>query len=319
MTALTLITSVLNAGSYIDDMFASVPKNNRIEHIVIDAGSTDGTLEKLKRRSGIKLIVRPGMPLYEALNEAVGVAVSPYIALLNADDELPADAMEVILEELAKPGELDILCGEAEAFIDVPEEEAENRRVVRRYCGQELTGLRRAVLIFGAPIINAKIFRRELILESGGFDERFAFAADRELLLRLILKHHDLKWRCVAKPFYRYRIHPSSKTLRQTPHRRIEIAQEHGRIATRFAADKDIDTVTCRLLRAWATHETAVIAVRGVGAGNYGAAAAAVGQLALSAPRAVRELALAARERRNLSKMSVPSGRNANDMARASV
>ncbi len=129
--ALTLITSVLNGRPFIDDMLASVPANPDIEHLVIDAGSSDGTLDLLRARGGLRLIVRPGLPLYDAWNEALVTAEGDYVLFLNSDDVLAPDALSAIQPALQEP--LDILCAEAEAFHD--------RGTIYRYRGKELTRL----------------------------------------------------------------------------------------------------------------------------------------------------------------------------------
>ena len=301
MTALTLITSVLNGRPYIAGMLASVPDNPGIEHIVIDAGSTDGTLDDLNGRHGIRLIKHPGIPLYGAWNEAVKIARSPFVAFLNADDELPLSAVDIMLDAIGNADETDVFCGEAKAFIDTPESAESDRRIVCDYTGEQLTALYLPVLVFGASVINAKVFRRQLVIDAGGFDTSLAFAADREFLLRLALSRP--RPQCMQLPdcLYHYRIHRGSKTLAQSARRRVETAREHMRIAARLYARRDLAKKTRKLLRAWRTRETMVTLCRGFAAGDktsFLGAVRAAGGLVRAAPHILPDLIVSRKARR---------------------
>lgn len=296
MTTLTLISSVLNGMPYLDEMLASAGHDPRVEHLAIDAGSSDGSIELLRGRD-LKLLERPAIPLYTAWNEAVRLAESPWVAFLNSDDLLPPAALPAMLDAIAGAGDGEVICGEAEVFTGssgAPES-------LMRLTGESLAGLGLPVLAFGAPIINAKLFRRDLILDAGGFDEPLAFSADREFLLRLVLQRRGLKTRRLPAVIYRYRSHAGSKTLQQTAARRLEIAREHHRIALRFAELPGIDRGARRMLRAWAAHENAVTVALGPGAGRdggYRAAGGALGRLLRHAPSTGLDLARAYATRR---------------------
>jgi len=295
MKPLTIITTVLNGKAHIESMLASAPADPRIEHLVIDAGSSDGTLDVLRAQPHLNLIVRPSLSLYSAWNEAVAAAQGRYVIFLNADDELPPGALDIMLSWLDASNGSDLLCGEAEAFsLDNSDQ---TRRVVYRYRGEALTGRALAALIFGACNINAKVFPRQLILDAGGFDTSFALAADRDLLLRIALLHPNVAWRCVAAPFYRYRIHAGSKTLQPAAARRIQIAQEHRRIAERLITPAATACETGVMLSAWMAHETAVTVLRGLEIGALRTAAAALMDLIGDAPNSLTKLSAAHRWR----------------------
>ncbi len=295
--ALTLITSILNGRPFIEDMLASVPAAAGVEHLVIDAGSSDGTLDVLRQRTGLRLTVRPGLPLYEAWNEALAAAQGAYVTFLNADDVLAPGALAAVVRDLKGPS--DILCAEADAFEDAGQGE---RRLRYRYCGEALSGLGIDVLMFGAPLINAKIFRRDLLRSAGGFDLSFAIAADRDLLLRLALSASSMAVQYRPTPFYHYRIHGRSKTLRPGASARAAIAREHGRIARRLLADPALDARTRAKAAAWLAHENAVLAVRSVEAGDFRAAVGAASALIRGGAASVAQLAAARRIRRTYAR-----------------
>lgn len=289
--ALSVITSVLNGRPYIEDMLASMPFEAPIEHLVIDAGSTDGTIDLLQHRAELRLIVRPQLSLYAAWNEALTLAEGNYVLFLNADDLLAAGAIARIMPLL--DGTVDIVCGEADVFRDKHNGGSE---ITCHYRGPELTGLALDALVFGAPIINAKVFRRALLLQRGGFDESFRFAADRKLMLRLI--GTPLNVRYFSQLLYRYRIHAGSKTLQQTPQRRILTAREHRCIATQMLQASAAGQPAREMMQAWHAHETAVLLTRGLTAGDCGAVREAAVDLLRGGVAGLMAIATARRVRR---------------------
>lgn len=98
---ISVVTVVLNAASTINDALSSVASQNYcdVEHIVIDGGSTDGTLEILQQHEAIdRLISEPDNGLYDAMNKGIQLATGDVIGLLNADDVYQHEA---VLAEVA--------------------------------------------------------------------------------------------------------------------------------------------------------------------------------------------------------------------------
>lgn len=297
MFAITLVTSVLNGMPYLSEMLASAPTDPRVEHIVIDAGSTDGGLALLATDPRLRVIARPGLPLYDAWNEGVAAAQGRYIWFLNADDRLAPDALPRALEALgASPG-IDVLAGNADAFTSADSATAET--TIWRYDGDTLCGSAPAGLIFGAPLINAKLMRRDLITACGGFDTSYRYAADREFLLRLTRHRPAPAWQHAPIPLYRYRIHQASKTLQPSASRRLEISLEHQRIARRYLGNPQAGAAMQPLLAAWLAHEQAVTALHGAATGRLDLAFSAVAAFAGAARRSVPGLAFARKIRRD--------------------
>lgn len=61
----------------------------RVEHLVIDGASDDGTLELIKKYAGkgwIKYISEPDGGIYDAMNKGANLATGKYLAFLNSDD-----------------------------------------------------------------------------------------------------------------------------------------------------------------------------------------------------------------------------------------
>jgi len=86
----SIITVSFNSVATIETTLSSVAGQTHtdIEHIVIDGGSTDGTLEIIDRyRSGLAhVIAGPDKGIYDAMNKGIAVASGDIIGILNADD-----------------------------------------------------------------------------------------------------------------------------------------------------------------------------------------------------------------------------------------
>src|SRR5438067_12887231 len=92
MPTISVIMAVFNAQAYLADAVESILRQTfaDVEFIIIDDGSTDGTLELLRdfvaRDARIRLISRPNKGLTRSLDEALDVATGELIARMDADD-----------------------------------------------------------------------------------------------------------------------------------------------------------------------------------------------------------------------------------------
>ncbi len=179
------ITSVLNGGATIEDTIKSVLSQTYkdIEHIVIDGGSTDGTLEILaKYRSQIaKCISEPDKGVYDAMNKGIKLSKGDIIATLNADDFYADETIVSQMVEFMQRNSLDAVYGDL-VYID-----RKNTDIVTRFWK---TGrYKRGAFCYGWVIPHPTFFcRRQVFEKYGYFNEDFRIAADFELMLRFVEK-----------------------------------------------------------------------------------------------------------------------------------
>jgi glycosyltransferase involved in cell wall biosynthesis len=232
---ISIILSVRNGMPYLAEAVRSIERaRHQIELIVIDAGSTDGSLELAREQHGAVVMSRPGLPLYAAWNLGISLAKGDYVGFLNADDAMMPEVLFAGLAEDSAAGRsaADIRFAATEAWADDGREQALRLRFDGALADPSLD-----VFVFGSPAVNGKLYRRSLFERIGGFDERYALAADRDFLLRCLAAGAAVTWQSVPGVGYRYRIHGGSKTLAGGWTRRLAIAEEHIVLAQNWLAD----------------------------------------------------------------------------------
>jgi len=104
---ISIITPVYNGQAKIKATLDSVlsQKSDLFEYLVIDGGSTDGTLEELRSRGDrLKWISEPDRGIYDAMNKGVDRATGSYVYFLGAGDILRPGVLETIAPLLPLDG-----------------------------------------------------------------------------------------------------------------------------------------------------------------------------------------------------------------------
>src|SRR5687768_17887335 len=85
---ITIITPSLNRTDLIGQAIESVINQvyPELEHIVMDAGSTDGTTSVLSQYPHLITRIEPDRGLYDAINNGLRIASGEIVGLLNSDD-----------------------------------------------------------------------------------------------------------------------------------------------------------------------------------------------------------------------------------------
>ena len=104
---ISIVTPVFNSIHWIDLCVRSVRhalQGQSYEHIVVDGGSTDGTLEYLKQQNDIRLVPGPDKGMYDALNKGMATARGRILGHLNADEQYDRAGLAHALEKLDQTG-----------------------------------------------------------------------------------------------------------------------------------------------------------------------------------------------------------------------
>ena len=181
----SIVTPCLNGRATIADTLRSVrdQRYEPLEHIVVDGGSTDGTLELLEGAPGVRYISEPDRGLSDAVNKGVRMAQNDVVGWLNADDVYLPGALERVAEAFERRP--DALWATGRCLI-IDGEGNEIRRGVTRYKDTLLQRwsfpLHLTQNFVSAP---STFIRRPAFDVVGLFEERFKYSMDYDLWLRL--------------------------------------------------------------------------------------------------------------------------------------
>jgi len=185
LPSLTVITPTLNSAGTLADTIASVMAQNYeggVEHIVIDGGSTDGTLEVV-RAHGLRHVSEPDEGLSDALNKGLALAGGEVVAELNADDLYLPGALRAVGKAFAANPGAEWVTGRC-PIVDADGRPI--RRGVTAYKNALLRhwsyGLHLTHNFVSAP---ATFVRTVALREVGGFDLRFRYSMDYDVWLKL--------------------------------------------------------------------------------------------------------------------------------------
>lgn len=206
---ISIITPTFNAAGTFAETLRSVEGqlDERTEHLLADACSDDGTMEIARRAGWLKISSEPDRGIYDGMNKGAFLASGEWLLFLQADDWLPAGAMEVYLGAIRKYPDAEMICGGAEAIKEVNGK----WEAVWSVNTRELKALTVENVALREPMINARLIRRETFIRLGGFSLDYSLASDRDFLLRAAKA--GISQADVNAVTYRYRWHAGSSTM----------------------------------------------------------------------------------------------------------
>ena len=103
LPSISVITPCMNAAATLQETIDSVrgQRYPRVEHIVVDGGSSDGTVELLRSATEVRWVSEPDDGRVDAANKGLAMATGEVVAWLNADDRYEPGALHAVGEALA--------------------------------------------------------------------------------------------------------------------------------------------------------------------------------------------------------------------------
>lgn len=112
---LSIITVVYNGAGHFERAFESVlnQKYSNIEYIVVDGGSSDGTIDMLRSHENAidYWVSEPDKGIYDAMNKGIKLSKGELIGFLNADDYYELEAIKEVIKVYFETGFKEIFFG----------------------------------------------------------------------------------------------------------------------------------------------------------------------------------------------------------------
>lgn len=250
---ISIVTPCLNRGKYVAEAIESVLAQNypNFEHIITDGGSTDGTLEILKRYPHLRVISEPDENLYDALNKGISLAKGDVIGHLNTDDRYEPGIFTNVAETFRSDESIETVFGRFRYFID----SSESKKITPEEgasVGSIDHSFRQTVV--GHIGINAHFFRRSAYERLGYYDVRYPITADRDFLIRASLE--GIRELFLNRYVYRYRRHEKSITFNKADFPIFKVANEHLAIAERLLERENLTDEQRRVVKNWHSRQT---------------------------------------------------------------
>jgi glycosyltransferase involved in cell wall biosynthesis len=216
----SIVTPSYNQASYLEETIRSVLAQDYepLEYIVVDDGSTDGSLGIAERYADrLKLVREENRGQPAALNHGFEHTSGELMGYLNSDDTLLPGAVEAMVDELEREPKALLVYGDAHYTDDRSERTAYLR--AREF---DVAAMQRAC--DNHVVQPSTLWRREAWESYGPFDEEAYYFFDFEFFVRF----PPDRVRRLEQPLSTYRVHSSAKSTGADGSR---LARDHARLA----------------------------------------------------------------------------------------
>ena len=195
----TVVTPTLNGAAFLEACIASVQKNRgphyEIDHVIVDAGSTDDTIE-IARRHGLRIMQGKDEGIFDAINKGSFNSKGDLLGFLGSDDIMLDGALQAIASAYRQSG-----CGWVVGGIQWIDERGNSLGELA--APPSWMTARMQVCLGWNPVMHmSTYFSRALFEQLGGFDIGYKDAGDYELFARALTIEPYAR---VAKPLTCFR------------------------------------------------------------------------------------------------------------------
>jgi len=180
---ISVVTPSYNQAEFIEKTIQSVKEQeyNDVEHIVVDGGSTDGTLEILRNHEddyNLRWISESDQGQTDALNKGIQMADGTWIGWLNSDDMYTPGAFLELENALSENPDAEVVYGDL-YFVD-----EQGEVIMKRYHTRPSKFIQRYWLLFTAN--HCTFFHNSVFKKVGKLNPEYSLTMDAELFQRIL-------------------------------------------------------------------------------------------------------------------------------------
>ena len=249
MLKFSIVSPSFNQAAFLDDMLRSVRQQGyaELEHIVMDGGSTDGSVEILRAAeqmdtSCLRWESKPDGGQSDALNQGFRQAQGDIVGWLNSDDRYHDGCLKEVARAFEENPDVDVIYGDY-AVIDAAGLHLRTRREIE---------FSRLILVHHASLYvssTCTFFRRRIFDEKNFLDETLHYAMDHEFFARLAMLGYRFKHvRVVLADF---RLHGASKTCVRPAQQLVEsnVVMHRYSPVVRWVENRALRSICLRAVR----------------------------------------------------------------------
>jgi glycosyltransferase involved in cell wall biosynthesis len=215
----SIVTPVFNSAKWVEDCIKSVMSQDypRIEHIIVDGGSTDGTLDICRRYDHLLIVSEKDRGQSHAINKGFAMARGEILAWLCADDEYEPGAVRAAVKGILSGN--DVVMGYSRFIDSQGNFIADHPANIHPYYDHMMFVRFWEYNPISQP---ATFWTRKMWETCGPLRENLYFAMDYDLWLRM---SQIARFERVDTYVAKYRIHPEAKCFADNYGPRIELIQ----------------------------------------------------------------------------------------------
>lgn len=177
---ISIITVVYNGKKYLEQTIESVLNQTykNIEYLIIDGGSTDGTLDIIKKHESqlSTWISEPDDGLYDAMNKGIRMANGEIIGIINSDDWYSLNAIKIIVDSYSKDNTKRIFHGDRMDILP------NGSKKLKRFHSSKLK-----LVYYGMTYNHPSMFVHKDIYKKGLYNTKLRALSDFEFVLKNLI------------------------------------------------------------------------------------------------------------------------------------